>query len=102
MAIVHASNENFEETIASGVTVVDFYADWCGPCQMIGPELEKLDGMITENQHIVKVNVDEANEVATKFGVMSIPTLIKFKDGAQVDKKVGVSTAEDLKVWLDN
>lgn len=102
MAIVYASNENFEETIASGVTVVDFYADWCGPCQMIGPELEKLDGMITENQHIVKVNVDEANEVAAKFGVMSIPTLIKFKDGAQVDKKVGVSTAEDLKDWLDN
>ncbi len=101
MAIVYANNEDFNQSIESGVTVVDFYADWCGPCQMIGPELEKLDGMINENQHIVKVNVDNANEVAAKYGVMSIPTLIKFKDGVQVDKKVGIVTAEDLKTWLD-
>ncbi len=100
MAIVYADNNNFEESIANGVTIVDFYADWCGPCQMIAPELEKLDGMVTEGQNIVKVNVDDAPEIAGKFGVMSIPTIIKFKDGQQTDKRVGIATAEDLKTWM--
>ncbi len=101
MAIVYADNNNFDEAIKSGVTIVDFYADWCGPCQMIAPELDKLVEMTTEGQNIVKVNVDEAPEIAGKFGVMSIPTIIKFKDGQQVDKRVGVATAEDLKTWME-
>lgn len=101
MAIIYADNNNFEEAIASGVTIVDFYADWCGPCQMIAPELEKLVDMVSEGQNIVKVNVDEAPEVAGKYAVMSIPTIIKFRDGQQVDKRVGVSTAEELKNWMD-
>ncbi|WOO86971.1 thioredoxin [Mollicutes bacterium LVI A0039] len=101
MSITYATNENFEELIESGVTIVDFYADWCGPCQMISPELEKLVELIDENQHIVKVNIDEAPEIAGKYAVMSIPTIIKFKDGNQVDKRVGVTTAEELKTWMD-
>lgn len=101
MAIVYAETNNFEESISNGVTIVDFYADWCGPCQMIAPELEKLEEMIGDAQHIVKVNVDDAPEVAGKFGVMSIPTIIKFKDGQMVDKRVGVATAEELKTWME-
>lgn len=101
MAIVYADNNNFEDAIASGVSIVDFYADWCGPCQMIGPELEKLVDMVGEGYNIIKVNVDNAPEIAGKFGVMSIPTIIKFKDGQQVDKHVGVQTAEDLKTWME-
>lgn len=101
MSIVHADNSNFEQAISQGVTIVDFYADWCGPCQMIAPELEKLVGMVTDGQNIVKVNVDAAPEIAGKFGVMSIPTIIKFKDGQLVDKRVGVATAEDLKTWME-
>lgn len=101
MAIINADNNNFEEAIANGVTIVDFYADWCGPCQMIAPELEKLVDMIGEGKNIVKVNVDNAPEIAGKFGVMSIPTIIKFKDGIQMDKRVGIATAEDLKTWME-
>lgn len=101
MAIVHADNSNFEQAVSQGVTIVDFYADWCGPCQMIAPELEKLVGMVSEGQNIVKVNVDDAPEIAGKFGVMSIPTIIKFKEGQQVDKRVGIATAEDLKTWME-
>ncbi len=101
MEIKYADNNNFDEIIKSGVTIVDFYADWCGPCQMIAPELDKLVGMISEGQNVVKVNVDDAPDIAGKFGVMSIPTIIKFKDGQQVDKRVGIATAEDLKTWMD-
>lgn len=101
MGIVYADANNFEESISTGVTIVDFYADWCGPCQLIAPELEKLSGMVVEGQNIVKVNVDDAPEIAGKFGVMSIPTIIKFKDGQQIDKRVGVATAEELKTWME-
>lgn len=101
MGIVYADANNFEESISTGVTIVDFFADWCGPCQLIAPELEKLSGMVVEGQNIVKVNVDDAPEIAGKFGVMSIPTIIKFKDGQQIDKRVGVATAEDLKTWME-
>ncbi len=101
MAIVYADNNNFDESIAKGVTIVDFYADWCGPCQMIAPELDKLVTMVGEGYNVVKLNVDDANEIAAKYGVMSIPTIIKFKDGVQVDKRVGIATAEDLKTWME-
>lgn len=101
MEIIYADSNNFDEVISSGVTIVDFYADWCGPCQMIGPELEKLVKITGENQHVVKLNVDNAPDIAGRFGVMSIPTIIKFRDGQQVDKRVGVATAEELKTWMD-
>lgn len=101
MAIVYADNNTFDQAISTGITIVDFYADWCGPCQMIAPELEKLDKMVVEGQNIVKLNVDDANEIASRYGVMSIPTIIKFRDGKQVDKRVGISTAEELLTWME-
>lgn len=101
MAIVYADSNSFDEAISKGVTIVDFYADWCGPCQMIAPELEKLDVMTTDDQNIVKINVDEANDIASRFGVMSIPTIIKFRDGIQSDKRVGIATAEELLAWME-
>ncbi len=68
---------------------VDFYADWCGPCQMAAPIVDKLAGVYEDKAYIVKVNVDENNQTAAKYGVMSIPTVVILKDAEVLDKKVG-------------
>ena len=80
---------NFESTIKSGVAVVDFWAPWCGPCKMMTPVIEKI---ASNNPDIVvaKVNVDEAPKVAQKYNIMSIPTIIIFKDGEPADQTIGV------------
>lgn len=96
MAIVNATNATFAEEIKSGVTVVDFWAPWCGPCKMIAPVLEELDQELNGKAKIVKVNVDDNQAVAVEYGVMSIPTLIVFKDGEIVDKTVGFKPKEAL------
>lgn len=85
----------FKDEIASGYTIVDFYADWCGPCKMLGPVLEEV---AEENTDIkfVKVNVDEAMEVASKYGIMSIPNVIMFKDGEAVNRFVGMHSKDDV------
>ncbi|MFV0246807.1 MAG: thioredoxin [Mycoplasmatales bacterium] len=93
------SQEDFKNDISNGVVLVDFYADWCGPCQQLAPELERLNEL-DSSANIIKVNIDEANEVASEYGVMSIPTMILFKNGNQVDQKVGVSKAEELQEWI--
>lgn len=82
--------EDFNEII-NGDIIVDFYADWCGPCKMIGAILEEMD-----NFEILKVNVDEYPSIARKYGVMSIPTLIKFKGGEEIKKVIGYQTKEQL------
>ena len=82
--------EDFEKEIKEEV-VVDFYADWCGPCKMIGSILEEIDSF-----NVLKINVDEFPDIARKFGIMSIPTLIKFKGGEEVKKIVGLRTKEQL------
>lgn len=81
--------EEFEALVASGKKVfVDMYADWCGPCKMLAPVLEEVSKSF-EDVTFVKVNVDELQELAMQFGVMSIPTLLMFKDGSLVKKSVG-------------
>ncbi|NCP67568.1 thioredoxin [bacterium] len=78
------------------VVLVDFWAPWCGPCQMIGPVLEELSNEIGDGAKIVKINVDEESEIASKYGVMSIPALKVFKGGEIVDEAVGVRPKADL------
>ena len=101
MAISHATDQNFATEIGEGVVLVDFWAPWCGPCKMIAPVLEELDGDLGDSAKIVKVDVDENPETASKYGVMSIPTLYVFKDGEVVDKTVGFQPKEALQELLN-
>lgn len=101
MSIQIATTENFDQLIANGLTLVDFYADWCGPCKMLAPVLEQLANEITD-VNIIKLNVDHSREIAQRFGVMSIPTIILFKDGNQIAQTVGFQPKERLKVWIDS
>lgn len=96
MAIVNVSDQTFKaEVEGADAVLVDFWAPWCGPCKMIAPVLEELDKEI--NIKIAKLNVDENPESASRFGVMSIPTLIVFKNGQPVDKIVGFQSKDALK-----
>ncbi|MDQ0224668.1 thioredoxin [Metabacillus niabensis] len=96
MAITHVTDETFTNETSEGVVLVDFWAPWCGPCKMIAPVLEELDSDMGDKVKIVKVDVDENQETAGKYGVMSIPTLLVLKDGEVVDKAVGYQPKEAL------
>ena len=98
MAIVNVSDQSFSNDVeGQGTVVVDFWAPWCGPCKMLAPILEELSAELGDYVKIAKLNVDENPETASRFGVMSIPTLIFFKDGQPVDKVVGLNSKESLK-----
>ena len=95
-------NENeFNETINGEYALVDFFATWCGPCKMMGPVLESVSSN-RDNIKIIKVDVDKFESLARTYGVMSIPTLILFKKGQIVDKKVGFLAEPLLNEWIDN
>ncbi|HZH60644.1 MAG TPA: thioredoxin [Metabacillus sp.] len=96
MAITNVTDQSFSSETNEGVVLVDFWAPWCGPCKMIAPVLEELDSDMGDKVKIVKVDVDENQETAGKFGVMSIPTLLVLKDGEVVDKAVGYQPKEAL------
>ncbi len=95
--IKYLKNENFNEEIKNGKVLVDFYADWCGPCRALGEILETLDDI-----NILKVNVDEHQDLAIQFGVMSIPTIILFENGEQKKKNIGMMDKDSLKNWLND
>lgn len=94
---VALTKDNFKESIEKGVSVVDFWAPWCGPCKMQLPIVEELSTEMEGQAVVGKINVDEEPELASQFGVMSIPTLILFKDGQPVDKMVGLQSKDALK-----
>lgn len=99
MAIVNVSDQTFKTEVEGqqGVVLVDFWAPWCGPCKMLAPILDELESEVNGQATIAKVNVDENPESASRFGVMSIPTIIVFKDGQPVDKVVGLNSKDALK-----
>lgn len=91
--IKHIEKETeFYDIIAKDTCIVDFYADWCGPCKMLLPVLDEID--FTD---IIKINVDEYPEIAKKFGVMSIPTLVFFKDGLEQEREIGYRGLDEIK-----
>lgn len=96
MAITDVNDKNFAQETGEGLVLVDFWAPWCGPCKMIAPVLEELDGDLGDTVKIVKLNVDDNQETAGKYGVMSIPTLLLIKDGNVVDQVVGFQPKEAL------
>ena len=97
MALIHYKNEDFNELINDELVIVDFFATWCGPCRMLGPVLEEIE----DKYKIVKVDIDENNDLAKKYGVMSVPTIIKFKKGEEIDKNIGFLPKEELINWIE-
>ncbi len=100
MAIMHLTKDNFDSVTSSGLVLVDFWATWCGPCRMQAPILEELDKQLGGKVKICKLDVDDEPAIAQRFGVMSIPTLMVFRNGEMISKEVGVHTVEQLMTML--
>lgn len=104
MALIHFNEEGFNKVIAAkSLMMIDFWATWCGPCQRLGPVIEQLAEEY-EGQDVIigKVDVDEEPELARRFGVMNIPTVIFFKDGQELERKVGAMPIDDYAQILDD
>jgi thioredoxin 1 len=104
MATVKVTDATFKTEVESAVgpVVVDFWAEWCGPCKMIGPSLEEIAEELKGQVTIAKLNVDENPGVAGAFGIRSIPTLLLFKDGKLATQKVGAAPKGELKKWISS
>ena len=102
--IKNLSLDNFDNEISSSNTpvLVDFWAEWCGPCKMLGPILEEISEDLKEKLQVVKVNLDENQDLAMKYSIRSIPTLLLFKEGELNDTKVGLLPKSDLVEWLSS
>ena len=100
--IVEATADSFDEEIRSSVPVlVDFWAPWCGPCRMISPLVEKMGRDHSGHLKVVKLNVDEAQPIAARYGVQGIPLLVLFEDGEEADRMVGAVPESQLRGWLE-
>ena len=101
MAIIHLTQDGFDKATANGISMVDFWASWYGPCKMLAPVMEDLAGKYEGKALVGKVNVDDEPGLAMRFGVMSIPTVVFLKDGKEFDRKVGVMPASAYTSVLD-
>lgn len=93
---VELTEENFDAEIAEGVTLVDFWAPWCGPCKMIAPVIDSVAQKVGDKATIAKLNIDDARTAASRFGITAIPAIFIFKDGAPVKQFSGVQKEDDL------
>ena len=103
MGVGKVSDADFEAQVlkSSEPVVVDFWAEWCGPCRMIAPALEEIAGSLNGKVKIVKLNVDESPATAQKYGIMSIPTLMLFKNGELASRQVGAAPKQKLEQWIN-
>ena len=102
MAVGKVSDATFESEVlkAKSPVVVDFWAEWCGPCRMIAPALEEIAGSLGEKVKIVKLNVDENPQTAAKYNIQSIPTLMIFKNGSMSSRQIGAAPKQKLEQWI--
>ena len=102
MALINITDEEFEDSILknSGVCLVDFWAEWCGPCKQISPILEEIASEENNAITIAKINIDENPRIATDYGIRSIPTMLLFSNGELKDTKVGVLPKQELNDWI--
>ena len=103
-ATVDVNDSNFADEIENykGVVMADFWATWCGPCRMIAPAVEEISTEFAGKVKVVKIDVDEAPGVASKFGITSIPCLMIFKDGQKIDQRVGALPKAAMKTWVQS
>ncbi|HYZ44510.1 MAG TPA: thioredoxin [Xanthobacteraceae bacterium] len=103
MAVSKVSDATFDSEVlkATEPVVVDFWAEWCGPCRMIAPALEEIAGTLNGKVKIVKLNVDENPQTAAKYGIQSIPTLMIFKNGEMAARQVGAAPKQKLEQWIN-
>ncbi len=104
MATTKVTTADFEAVVLKSTTpvLVDFWAEWCGPCRMLTPILEELSSEITDKAVIVKVNIDQNPQIASQLGVRSIPTMILFKGGQAISNMVGVNPKPKIKTWVES
>lgn len=103
MAVIHFNKDGFDKALASGqLMMVDFWASWCGPCKMAAPIIESVAGEYEGKALVGKVNTDDEQELAVRYEVMSIPTVLFFKNGKEVERKVGVMPGDSYKAVLDS
>jgi thioredoxin 1 len=102
MAVGKVSDADFDSEVLKSASpvVVDFWAEWCGPCRQIAPALEEIAGSLGEKVKIVKLNVDENPRTAQKYGIMSIPTLMIFKNGEMASRQIGAAPRQKLEQWI--
>ncbi|MBQ2281308.1 MAG: thioredoxin [Kiritimatiellae bacterium] len=94
--IIELTNANFDSTISQGLTLVDFWAPWCMPCKLMGPIFDMVAEQLGDKVRFAKVNIDKELELANRLGIQSIPTLMLFKDGVDVDVRIGLTKAPEL------
>lgn len=99
--IVHLDDENFMDAISKGVVLVDFFADWCGPCRMMSPVIHDFAEEMKDKVTVAKIDIDTSQKVTQQFEVTSIPTLILFKNGDEVERVVGLRDPESLKTLVN-
>ena len=101
MGLPEINDSNFKTETNNGLVLIDFWAEWCGPCRMVGPVLEELSKEYTGKVSIKKLNVDENQQTAQDLGIQSIPTLLLYKNGQMVDKAIGALPKSQLKNFID-
>ena len=103
IATKSVTDQSFQDDVlgASGPVLVDFWAEWCGPCRMIAPALEEISNDLGDKVSVVKINIDENPETPGRYGVRGIPTMLLFKDGQPIAQKVGAAPRSQIQQWLE-